>query len=443
MSQLQWDVRVARSPEPEAQAIVRATHALDAGDRARADQGYRDLQRQGMAHPASWSNLAALGIALGDAGGARANAQRALQLDRDSVDAWVNLGVASWQLGQRRDAAMAMHRALALDPGLEAAALNYARMLQLVDRPGEARKTLELAVLANPGAWRLRQALAQQARLDGDAAAARQQALEALARLGPHLQPQVDAAPRPGAENEAAAAAASANVQRALFAAGDALDAAGVPFHLIGGTLLAIHRDGRPFPHDKDVDLALPYDSDRDAVAAAFAGEFRPVLRAEDPRSHAAREWVMGFTHQQSGIGVDLMFAREQDGMMRFELGWPDYLACEMPAYPLQPLHWGGRDWLAPAPPRQYLDAIYGPDWNATETSRGFDRRWFDTQVSNPSRTPESLPRAVTLVLLRLLQALQAGQWEKARALCIQVQAREPLPEVGAMLARLERVQAT
>ena len=244
-------------------------------------------------------------------------------------------------------------------------------------------------------------------------------------------------------ENEAAAAAASANVQRALFAAGDALDAAGVPFHLIGGTLLAIHRDGRPFPHDKDVDLALPYDSDRDAVAAEFAGEFRPVLRAEDPRSHAAREWVMGFTHQQSGIGVDLMFAREQDGMMRFELGWPDYLACEMPAYPLQPLHWGGRDWLAPAPPRQYLDAIYGPDWAGPAVIRGFDRRWFDTQVSNPSRTPESLPRAVTLVLLRLLQALQAGQWEKARALCIQVQAREPLPEVGAMLARLERVQAT
>ena len=49
----------------------------------------------------------------------------------------------------------------------------------------------------------------------------------------------------------------------------------------------------------------------------------------------------------------------------------------------------------------------------------------------------------MTLVLLRLLQALQAGQWEKARALCIQVQAREPLPEVGAMLARFERVQAT
>ncbi len=109
-----------------------------------------------------------------------------------------------------------------------------------------------------------------------------------------------------------------------------------------------------------------------------------------------------------------------------------------MPAYPLQPLSWEGRDWLVPSPPGGYLEAIYGPDWNGAVGSRGFDRRWFDTQVSNPSRTAESLPRAINLALLRLLQALQAGQWAKARALCIQIRSREPLAEVDALLARLE-----
>ena len=87
--------------------------------------------------------------------------------------------------------------------------------------------------------------------------------------------------------------------------------------------------------------------------------------------------------------------------------------------------------------PERYLDAIYGPDWAGPAAIRGFDRRWFDTQVSNPSRTAESLPRAINLVLLRLLQALQAGQWARARALCIQIRAREPLAEVDALLARL------
>jgi hypothetical protein len=133
------------------------------------------------------------------------------------------------------------------------------------------------------------------------------------------------------------------------------------------------------------------------------------------------------------------MFVRTHDGVAHFELGAPDHLACEMPAYPLQALQWAGRAWLAPSPPEHYLDAIYGPDWAGPAAIRGFDRRWFDTQVSNPSRTAESLPRAINLVLLRLLQALQAGQWEKARAQCIQIRAREPLAEVEALLARLER----
>lgn len=443
MSSLRFDVRMLPPTEPAAQQATEAARLLGMGDRAGTERLYRAAAALPVAHASSLVNLAAVGIGLGDAGGARAHAQRALQLDRDNPDAWVNLGVASWQLGQQRDAAKAMHRALALAPGLEAAALNYAQMLQAVDRSGESRKTLELAVLANPGAWRLRQALAENARLSGDAGAARQHALDALETLRPHLHPATDAAPAPAAASDDEAAAASAKVQRALFAAGDALAAAGLPFHLIGGTLLAIHRDGRPFPHDKDVDLGLPYDSDRDAVAAAFAQGFKPVLRAEDPRGLASRAWVMGYTHVESGIGVDLMFAREQDGMMRFEIGWPDYLASEVPAYPLQPLQWAGREWLVPAPPQQYLKAIYGPDWNGEATIRGFHRRWFDTQVSNPSRTPESLPRAVTLVLLRLLRALQAGQWAKSQALCIQILARERLVAVEAMLARLERVQVT
>lgn len=52
---------------------------------------------------------------------------------------------------------------------------------------------LELAVLANPAAWRLRQALAENARLSGDADAARRHALEALVVLRPQLRPMDDA----------------------------------------------------------------------------------------------------------------------------------------------------------------------------------------------------------------------------------------------------------
>ena len=435
MSQLQWEVRVAPSPEPASDAITEATRSLQAGNREAAVHQYEVLQRQRMLHPVSWSNLAALAVGLGDAAGARGHAQRALQLDPRNADAWVNFSVASWHLGHRRDAAQAMHRAVELSPGMEAAALAYATMLQVVNRRAQARAVLAEAARVNPRSWRLQQALAEITRLSEESESTRAHALAALARLLPSFRPTVEAG-QSATANEAEAAAASMRVRDLLFSAADRLDAVGLPFHLIGGTLLAIHRDGRLFPHDKDIDLALPANCDRDVVAAAFAQGFTAVL----PAGHAepeARTWVMGFVEVSSGLGVDLLFAHARGGKIRFELGWPDRLATEVPAYALQALQWEGREWQVPSPPERYLASIYGADWNDSVTSRGFNRRWFDTQVSNPSRTVDSLPRAINLALLRLLQALQAGQWERAHALCVQLLAREELPEVRQVLLKL------
>ena len=85
-----------------------------------------------------------------------------------------------------------------------------------------------------------------------------------------------------------------------------------------------------------------------------------------------------------------------------------------------------------PSPPERYLEGIYGPGWRKPE-------RHYDTQVSNPSRTPESLPRAVTLGLVRLVEAVRAGQWAKADALGQQILAREDLAEVRRLRARLPK----
>ena len=78
------------------------------------------------------------------------------------------------------------------------------------------------------------------------------------------------------------------------------------------------------------------------------------------------------------------------------------------------------------------LEAIYGPAWRTPE-------RHYDTQVSNPSRTPESLPRAITLGLVRLVEAVRAGRWAKADALALQILAREDLAEVRRLRARLPK----
>ena len=425
VASLQLEVRVSKSPELAAHGVLQAIRASESGDKAGAMRGYREALATRFAHPDSWSNLAALAIALEDAQAARQHAMHALRLDRRHVDAWVNLGVANWHAGQHREGAQATNQALQVAPGLTAAALNFALMLRVVNRLTQAHDMLTGAVQANPGDWRLHLALADASRLLERHDLARR---HVLATLG--LVPvSADKTPAPvvhRAENPGDL------VTQTLLATADAFHAAGLPFHLIGGTMLALYRDGTPFPHDKDIDLGVPAEVDRDAVYQALVQGFSPVLPRDDERALSSRQWVLGFMHQATGIGVDLLFVHARSDMFRLDMGWPDHLGTEMPAYGLEVLRWQDRDWQVPSPPERSLEGIYGPNWRTPE-------RYYDTQVSNPSRTPESLPRAVTLALLRLVEAVRAGQWAKADALGQQILAREDLAEVRRLRARLPK----
>lgn len=430
MASLQLEVRVLNSPELAAHGVLQAIRASESGSRDVAARGYRDALSMRFVHPDSWSNLAVLAIALEEPQAARQHATRALQLDQRHADAWTNLGVASWHAGQRREGAQAMSQALQHVPGLAAAALNYALMLRVVDRLPRAHEVLAVAVQANPGEWRLHLAVAETARLLERHDVARRHALAALGMV------PVTADRAPSAVVHRAEHHGDLVIQ-ALIATADAFRDAGLPFHLIGGTLLAIYRDGTPFPHDKDIDLGVPFDVDREAVYQALAGDFTPMLPKDDPRAVSSRQWILGFIHQPTGIGVDLMFMHPQGDVVRLDMGWPDHIGSEVPAYGLEMLRWQDRDWPVPSPPERFLEAIYGNDWRTPQ-------RHYDTQVSNPSRTPESLPRAITLGLIRLLEAVRAGQWSKADALCRQILAREDLAEVRRLRARLPKpVMAT
>ena len=102
MANLRLNAWVSKSPELAAHGVLQAIRAAEAGDTAAAIGGYREGVSTRLVHPDSWSNLAALAIALQDPAAACQHARHALQLDARHVDAWVNLGVASWHAGQRR-----------------------------------------------------------------------------------------------------------------------------------------------------------------------------------------------------------------------------------------------------------------------------------------------------------------------------------------------------
>jgi Flp pilus assembly protein TadD len=427
------DVCIASSPEVSGQQAAAATVLLRQGDAAGARRLHRQARDADPRHPSSWINLAALAVGLGDAAAARTHARQALSLAPRATDAWVNFGVACWHAGQRREAAQATQHALVLAPGMEVAALNLALMFRAAQQPQRARETLEAALARNAGSVRLREALAMLCRLLGDTAAVRTHALAALAALLPGLQPE------PGREDdgpEPANAEAQGRLLATMTDVCDRLQAAGIDHHLVGGVVVGIVREGQPFAGDKDVDVGVDFDVDRDRVAAAFAVGYQ-FMQTQDPEG---RRWCMGFVHQATGIGVDLFFKQRVAGMLRINLGWPDYLVFDVPEYRVEPFHWRGRAWPMPAPLDDYLAADYGADWRMpTREVAGhvFDKRWLDSQISSPSLVPDSLPRALNLAILRLLQALQGQRWPKALALCNQILARESLDQVEAVRRQL------
>lgn len=433
LHRLTLDVCVARSPELDAHAVLQAIRALEAGDREAAMHGYRDALAIRFVHPDSWSNLAALAIALDDVAGARRHAARALELARDHADALVNLGVACWHAGLRREGAQAMAQALSQAPMREAAALNYSLMLQATGQLERAHAVIDEAAHRAPDSLRVREAAASIARLWGRHDRTRLHALAAIRALQPGLRPSPMAGPE---SDDPSPAQGDDAMHAAMTDTCNRLERGQLAYTLIGGLVLGIVRQGRPFTGDKDIDIALDDALDRDAVAAVFVDGFTPV-RVAAAHARDARRWCMGYVHDATGIGVDLFFAIRRGREVRQGLGWPDDLMYDYPAWETGRLRWVDRDWPVPAPLEDYLASNYGADWRSpwreVGDGRRFDKRWFDTQVSCPGLVEESIPRAINLVLLRLLSALRQGQWEKALALCDQVLVHGPIIEVEAV----------
>ena len=434
MSGLHLEVRVLPAAADTAgHDALQGTRLLSAGDRAGAERLFARAMKLPVSDVPRWVNLAALGVGLGHWEPARDCAAYALRVDPGNADAWVNLGAASWGAGRRRDAAQATHRALELAPAMEAAALNLHLMFRAVGQPERGHAVLAGAVARNPGSYRLQQALAEACRLQGDVVPCRRHALLALAALLPTLAPR----PHPDQGPEPDDAEARARLVATMTDACDRLQDAGIPHHLVGGVVIGIVREGKPFAGDKDVDFGVDFGADRDAVAASFADGYSYIRTPSDTES---RRWCMGFVHDATGVGVDLFFKQPVGDVLRINLGWPDGLVFDLPAYRVEPFHWQGRDWPMPAPLEDYLAADYGADWRSPTRESGghvFDKRWLDSQISSPSLSAESVPRAINLTLLRLLAALFQERWPKALALCDQLLGRESIGEVGAIQARL------
>lgn len=433
----------------------------------------------------TWGNAAHNANEAGDYAQGVECAHRALALSPQHLGGLVNLGNALQELGQPEEALLCHQQALAINPRLVQAWHNQGVTLQNLHRHAEAERSYREALALNPIYVEVHNnlglLLTEQERFS-EAEACYRQALNirptfavALNNLGIVLREQQKLfesedsyrralAIKPdyaearnnlgivlhaqGRFEDAIAAFRSgialliqdslrltrparprgamdvAMAHTALFDIKAALDDDGVPFFLAYGTLLGIVRDGDLLPHDKDMDLGLPWDMPREGLIARLArhGFFEPKSQRQTAED---RKWCISLVHQKTGIVIDLFFFKPDGASLLSGFNrTPVPLLWRFDAFDQEALLWQGAHWNVPSPAAGFLENIYGPEWTIPDP-------YFDSVVSGKNRTPESIGVALCYGYNRLLERMSRQEWKKAAGYCRQLQAQKPDPFIG------------
>ncbi|MDK2125551.1 tetratricopeptide repeat protein [Parachitinimonas caeni] len=406
------------------------------------------------ARASAWSNLAEIELVSGNLKEAEVCAKRSLALDAHDVSALITLGNVRWATGRGNEAATSFRQVLALQPDhctalanlgallqaawQPAAALPYfARLTQLQPHSATAHLQLAGALLAN--AQPAAAATIAHHSVQLQASASGHHVLgTALKQLGELMAANLQfraaveillATPelRPIPTRPFSPIQGHAVLKRAR----QCLESAGLRFGLFAGTLLGIVRGGDLLTHDKDLDLALPWDTPRQQVSTALCagGDFLPYPLFQPGDSQTV--WHQCFVHAGSGQMLDLFYLKPKGD--KFLAGFdhlPEPILCQLPRFDFGQINWRGESWPAPAPTETYLQAVYGSQWRIPDPD-------FDTLLSNPSRLPQSLPVAICHAHGRLYQYILQGFWAKAAALVGQIRRHQDAYYLGQWQAQL------
>ncbi len=368
-------------------------------------------------HPEAWTQLGVALVGMGQSLKARDCFERSLALSPGQPGLWSNLGVLLLHAGKTAEALQAFRRALVLEPTMLPARRNACLALFTLGLDEEAEALFPIS--ADRSVLRS-QALREKGDLEG-AMEAYQEAICLMERDGFSFPIS------PGKEFSQEGA------RKALLAAKERLDAAGIIFFLLAGTLLGVIRNGDVLAHDKDLDLGVAWDVKREQVVETLCAGGLFTVPWEQGILPPDRQWYRSFIHAESGCALDVFFVRPEGDRLLcgFDQHPVPVLSC-LTAFSLLDWSWMGRTWKVPDPPEQYLVEVYGPDWRVPNPQ-------YNTVLSNPARTPESLPVVLCLGYFMLYEAMQEQKWGRAKALSEQIQMRKADPFLVDLEARIDR----
>lgn len=254
---------------------------------------------------------------------------------------------------------------------------------------------------------------------------------EAVAEMRRGIRYVLNNPPRPG---EGAAPRPYMDVgdaRQALGALKDVLGRLRIPFFLSFGTLLGIVRDGELIPHDKDMDVGLPWKTPRLPLVEALTDHGFSCPQIDSYRRDEP-QWYLTVLHRDTGITIDFFFARPVDG--RVEMGFAkgdDVLASSFEPFKLAPIEYAGQTFMIPSPAERHLAEVYGPRWQQPDAN-------YDTTLVGANLCERSHHISLTMGYNRLLGHLGKRQWKKAHGYCLQFQSVTHDPMIDQLRDLLE-----
>ena len=370
--------------------------------------------------------------------------QQALQLKPDYIAALKNLGTAYNVTGEYGKALECYEKVLALNPeeseiyfnqaivyknqkNLDAAMTNYQRCLELNpefdkahynlarihESQGDLEKSIEHVLLAlkiTPDYTEATYYLGVLLKTRGDLDSSIlhfQQAIKLLVH---------NPLPAPPAK----APISTSKARKTLLSAHEILGKQGITFFPSSGTLLGIIRDNDILPHDKDLDIGLLWDVDRDQVIDCLCKNNLFELNDKETITPDHKQWFLSFTHVKNQIALDLFFYKPSGN--HFLYGFhhlPHPILSRPRIFELANHEWNGRIWQVPENPDQYLTDLYGAEWKKPD-------KLFDTVISHRSQTPESRDGRRCYGYSRLYNQIKNRNWAKALGYCDQLQRLKP-----------------
>lgn len=191
------------------------------------------------------------------------------------------------------------------------------------------------------------------------------------------------------------------------------LDQADFEFFLGFGTLLGCIRDDDFISHDKDVDVGMWWDVDRENLGQVLTQSdlFAEIYGVEFADSVLDRNmWIRSFRHRPTGIAVDISFFKEKAGVSYSGFCDEPYeFLYEFTTFGLKSTEFKGEQFLIPDQTETHLCELYGQNWATPDPT-------FDTIVSAYNLSKDSGVVRAAYGYGRLADSMISGDWDKARA---------------------------